>query len=49
MFSNRAEAEKAWNQAWTALPQSLINEWMEGMPELPQKGIDHEGDNDFHS
>ena len=42
-----ADVEKCWREAWEALPEELIHKWFEEMPDILQKVIDHNGDNDF--
>ena len=38
-----------WKDTWEALPQEKINAWIERIPKVLQRVIDHDGDNDFHS
>lgn len=49
IFNNRQKAIRGWKAVWRALPQETINDWIKKMPNVLQKIIDHEGDNDFQS
>ncbi|KAF7565430.1 hypothetical protein PtrM4_002320 [Pyrenophora tritici-repentis] len=44
---SRGEATKAWEQAWSDLPQSQIQAWIERIPIHVQKIIELEGGNEY--
>ena len=44
---NRGEATKAWQQAWSDLPQSQIQAWIERIPIHVQKIIELDGGNEY--
>mgnify|MGYP001068972749 CR=1 FL=1 len=44
---SRAEAIKAWHQAWEDLPQERIQEWIERLPRHIEEIIRLEGGNEY--
>ena len=39
---------RMWEATWESIPQKKINAWIERIPKVLQRVIDHNGDNDFH-
>jgi hypothetical protein len=45
---NEAEVKQRWEAAWEALPIEVINGWVDRIPEVVRRIIQHHGKNDFH-
>lgn len=42
------ECKKQWRSEWEALPQEVINKWIDRIPEVVRQILRHRGNNDFH-
>jgi hypothetical protein len=42
------ECRFEWEYEWEALPQEVINKWIDGIPDVVRKVLKHHGKNCFH-
>jgi transposase len=42
------QCEQHWREQWEALPQEVINKWIDGIPDVVRKIIEYGGKNNFH-
>ena len=45
---NQEECKQQWEAEWEALPIELINRWVDHVPVVVRRILEHKGKNDFH-